>query len=114
MAINDTQNWASRERLIEILGEAGAARLIEVFGGSRFRAPKPEWDSFKPLAVKIGAETARKFCAEFGDTLVTIPMRLFATRDQILKLCATHTPPEIARQLHCSERYVYTVLASQR
>jgi hypothetical protein len=114
MAVNETQGWVSRERLIELLGELGATRLIEVFGGARIFVPRPGSDSYAQVAAKLGGETAAKFCAEFGDMRVTIPQRLIATRDQILKLKRTHSAPEIARELRCSERYVYTVLASER
>jgi hypothetical protein len=104
----------SRRQLIAILGEGGAARVIEVFGGARIYVPQPGSPSFARLAQKLGAETARKLCAEFGDFCVTIPARLIATRDQILKLKSSCTAAEIARRLGCSERYVYTVLASER
>jgi hypothetical protein len=115
MAVNETQGWVSRERLIELLGEGGATRLIEVFGGARIFVPRPGSDSYAQVAAKLGAETAAKFCREFGDVRVTIPQRLIATRDQILKLRTDKTSAsEIARKLGCSERYVYTVLASER
>ncbi len=106
------KSWVSREELIELLGESGSARLIEVLGGARIYVPSPRSENFAPLAEKLGLETARKFCREYGETVVTLPARLFAARDRILKLRQSGLAPnEISRRIGCSERYVYTVLS---
>ncbi len=119
MSINENR-WVSREQLIRLLGEAGAARIIEIFGGARIWVPSPDCSkkssrAFEQLEVKLGAEIARKFSAAFGDVQVTIPRVLSAARIRILKLqAAGMSPREIAEQARCSERYVYTVLARGR
>lgn len=113
MPINE-DHWVSRKKLIGTVGEAGALRVIEIFGGARIWVPRIESKNFPPLAAKLGAETARKLCTEFGDMRVYIPRRLQSRcdiRDQILKLRGKLSAPEISRQLGCSERYVYAILA---
>ena len=114
MPINES-SWVSRKALIKLLGEAGAARMVEVFGGGRFWAPRPDVPAFLRFADEIGdEEIARKFCAEFGDIRVSLPRRLVPLDEQIVRLRREMlAPAEIARRLNCAERYVYAVLARQ-
>jgi hypothetical protein len=85
--------------------------VVEVFGGARFWAPPPDSPAFARFAEKLGEEIARKFCAQFGDTQVSLPRRLVPLDEQIVKLRREMlAPAEIARRLHCAERYVYAVL----
>jgi hypothetical protein len=110
---SDDRRYVSRDRLIELLGAQGAARVVDVFGGSRIYVPEPDTESFAPIAAKLGDETARKLCYEFGGLQVVLPARLVATRQEIVRLRAEGVrPAEIARRLGCAERYVYYVLAA--
>jgi hypothetical protein len=105
----------SREALVKLLGDAGAARLLKVFGGVRMLTPGgPESPSFARFAAKLGEEIARKFCAEFGKSEVSLPRRLVPLNEEIMRLHREMlAPAEISRRLHCTERYVYLVLSRQ-
>lgn len=108
-----SRGWVSREALIKLLGEAGAARVVEKLGGKRINLPALDAPGFAGLAAKLGEEIARKFCTEFGSQ-VTIPQRLVPLDEEIKRLGREQlTKAEIARRLHCAERYVYLVLARQ-
>lgn len=112
MGIKD--RWVSREALIKMLGEAGAARVVEVFGGRKTFLPAPGDPGFPRIVAKLGEEIAHKLCAEFGEASVTFPRQLVPFDEEIVKLNREMmTPTAIARRLGCSERYVYQVLSRQ-
>jgi hypothetical protein len=109
----DSRGWVSREALIRTLGQADAARVVEVLGGERIYVPAAADPAFSRLAARLGEEIARKVCAAFGGR-VTFPQRLVPLDEEIGRLRREMlTPVEIARHLHCAERYVYLVLSRQ-
>lgn len=108
-----SRGWVSREALIRTLGQADAARVVEVLGGKRLDVPAAADPAFSRLATRLGEEIARKVCAAFGGQ-VTFPRRLVPLDEEIGRLRREMlTPTEIARHLHCTERYVYLVLSRQ-
>jgi len=108
--------WASRKRLVKLLGEVGAARMLELFGGVRIFAPVPGSAAFQRFSAKLGDEKiAQKLCTEFQGWRVGLPRRSVRLSDQIVKLhCEQLGPAEISRRLRCAERYVYLVLSRRR
>ena len=114
MPINEDR-WVSRARLVGLLGEAGAERIIAVFGGTRIFTPAPNSPGFERFTMKIGDEDiAQKFCTEFGDIRVNLPLRSVPLNERIIKLSREMvSAAEIARRLGCTERYVYSVLSRQ-
>ena len=108
--------WISREKLIKLLGEEGAGRLISVFGGGgRVLVPALGTDAFARFAAKLDDEIAAdKFCAEFAGLLIQLPARLVPFDEQIVRLHRQMvTPTEIQRRLGCAARYVYWVLSRE-
>jgi hypothetical protein len=105
--------WISREALIKALGEADDVRLVEMLGGQRIYLPAPDAPGFPVLAAKLGEEIARKICMQFRGQ-VSLPRRLVPMDEWIRRLSREQlTPAQIARRLHCTERYVYLVLSRQ-
>ncbi|MGH8012576.1 MAG: Mor transcription activator family protein [Candidatus Binataceae bacterium] len=112
---SEDRRYVSRERLIELLGAAAAARVVEVFGAARIYMPEPESESYPTVTRKLGDETARRLCREYGGMQVIFPRRLVETRTEIAMLRQENlTAVEIARRLGCTERYVYAVFARER
>ena len=106
--------WISRKALIKLLGEVAAARVIEAFRGAKMLLPAPDAPGFARLAEKLGDEVARKLCTKFGGAQIMLPLQLVPLNQEIIRLRREQlTPTEIARQLHCAERYVYLVLSRQ-
>ncbi len=104
----------SRKKLIKLLGEEGAIRLISAFGGRAFLTPSSGSEAFARFAAKLNDTIAAKFCAEFADLLVELPARLVPFDEQIVRLRREmFTPTEISRRLGCAERYVYLVLSKE-
>ncbi|MGB8411844.1 MAG: hypothetical protein WCE23_03365 [Candidatus Binatus sp.] len=100
--------------MIRTLDQADAARVVEVLGGERIYVPAAADPAFSRLAARLGEEIARKVCAAFGGGRVTFPQRLVPLDEEIGRLRREMlTPTEIARHLHCAERYVYLVLARE-
>jgi hypothetical protein len=111
----EDRRYISRARLIELLGIDAATRVIDVLGNAHIYLPAPNTEKFEPLVRKLGAETARTLCVEFGGTQVMFPQRLVAKRAEILRLRdANLKAGEIAKHLGASENYVYYVLAQER
>ncbi len=119
MPINEDR-WVSHAQLVGLVGEAGAERIIAVFGGVRIWVPRPEStessSSFAAFAEKLGPEIAHSFCAAFGDMRVTVPVPArLNSHQEILRLRAAGMKAgEIARKVGYSERHVYKVLASEK
>lgn len=106
--------WVSREALIRLLGEGGAARVVEVFGGKRIYLSAPHAPGFAGIASKIGEEITRALHKGTGGGWIELPRRLVPLVEQIVRLRQEMvTPADIARRLRCAERYVYFVLARQ-
>lgn len=102
------------ERLVELLGVAGALKLAERFGGQRLYMPervKPEG----ALAQAIGFEAAQKLAFEWRRDAVDIPKcaaLLRARRDrQIREDTKAMSVAAVAEKWDTTERNVYMILA---
>jgi hypothetical protein len=103
-------------QVVRIIGGCAADKLIENFGGRRLYIPlKPAPRDQIPRS--IGMRAALAMAREFGSERILVP----ATPDQarrrsrILKMRANQISiSHIARELRCTERYVYKVLATCR
>jgi len=114
---SDDRRYVAREKLIELLGEDAAARVVKVFGGRRIYVPAPtSTDSYGRFVARLGdLEIARKLCFEFGGTQIILPQKLAPLNEQIVKLKRESVPmDEIRRRLGCTESYIYYVLAKER
>lgn len=102
--------------MAEVIGDDAAHKLARDFGGARLYIPSEPCETH-PLTLSVGREDALAIAAKFaGEELVILMHKSRAQRrldrELILKLRSRHRSiAAIARQVGCSERYVYNVLA---
>ena len=98
------------------IGDDAAEKLIAEFGGRRLYIPMAPGPNDR-VTRSIGLVAALAMARSFGGDRLMIPLtsdterrraRIIAMRADRLSI------PRIARQLHCTERYVYKVLALER
>jgi Mor family transcriptional regulator len=103
-------------QVAQLIGWAAADKLIEHFGGRRLYIPRTA-SRRNQIRRSIGARLAAAMAREFGSERILIPAtcdrarrraRIFAMRANGISVS------RIARELHCTERYVYKVLAASR
>lgn len=110
---HDLGRSAVLDELIESVGETVALKLVETFGGARVYIPHNP-DATSPLAIEIGPEAAMKLARVYGGERVELP-KPTARRARILELrTAGVSVDTIARQLGCTRRRVFQVLAEAR
>lgn len=99
--------------LVSMIGIEGAARLIGAFAGMRLYVPHaPEPDD--SLSEVIGLEAARALAQIYGGDRIDVPNPT-PRRIQIVDLRANGVSIDgIARELHCTRRRVFQVLAEAR
>ena len=98
------------------IGDAKVEKLIAEFGGRRLYIPMAPGPRDR-VTRSIGLVAALAMARMFGGDRLMIPLgtdqerrraRILAMRADRLSI------PRIARRLHCTERYVYKVLALER
>jgi hypothetical protein len=103
-------------QIAKVIGDEAAHKLARDFGGTRLYVPSDPCESH-PLTLSVGREDALAIAAKFAGEELVIPMyksraRRRYERDLIVKLRQRHRSfAAIARQVGCSERHVYKVLA---
>ncbi|MGH7925660.1 MAG: helix-turn-helix domain-containing protein [Candidatus Binatus sp.] len=101
------------DQIVRSIGAAAADRLIADFGGRRLYiplAPAPQ----DLIARSIGLLAALAMARTFGSERLLIPVTSDHNRRRvrIVAMRAAHVSiARIARELRCTERYVYKVLA---
>lgn len=102
--------WAT---IVELVGEEPAARLSRSFGGCRVYIPQRP-GPHHPLSVCIGDALAGRIAEAFAGHRLDIPLRK-GRRALIVELRGQgHSVARIAREVGCTERHVYQVLAEVR
>jgi Homeodomain-like domain-containing protein len=104
------------DQIVRSIGAHAAEKLIADFGGRRLYiliAPGPDDQVTKSIGLIAALAMARSFG---GDRLMIPSTNDHARRRaRIIAMRADHISiPRIARQLRCTERYVYKVLALER
>src|SRR5712692_10202994 len=95
------------------LGESAASRLIEAFGGSRIYVPHFPRPG-DPLVSQIGMVAAAKLVRIYGGERLDLP-NPNSRRTRILELRRGGLSVDaIARQMGCTRRRVFQVLAEAR
>jgi hypothetical protein len=103
-------------QIVRSIGDHAADKLIADFGGRRLyilMAPGPD----DQVTKSIGLVAALAMARSFGGDRLMIPLGSDQERRRarIISMRADHLSiPRIARQLRCTERYVYKVLALER
>lgn len=101
--------------LSDRLGDAHAARLSSIIGGTRLRIPmgtrRPEGggrDGFKRLVGLVGEELAILLVFHFGDSVIYVPVAVRSLKVDLGAVAAlSHlSAAKAARRLGCSERTV--------
>ena len=102
------------ERLAEVLGRDGYARLVAHFGGLKIWAPK---FPTKALIDALGATTAATLCKYFGCDDLYIPVAVVKSNKsrQVAELHrqGKYSIDEIAVMAGCSRRTVFRHLAAK-
>jgi Mor family transcriptional regulator len=104
------------DQIGDSIGGDAADKLIADFGGRRFyvpRAPAPG----DPITRSIGLRAALAMAREFGGDRILVPVTSSHARRRvrIVAMRADHVSiSRIARELRCTERYVYKVLSLTR
>lgn len=103
------------DNIARLLGAGAASRLIAEFGGGRLYIPENPSPG-NPIAQAIGFAAARRLAGVFGGDRVWLPNNAGgAVRARVATLRSRGVSiSRIARQVGCSERYVYKVLARLR
>jgi Mor family transcriptional regulator len=117
MAMVDGYDRLTLSQIGAELGDEMVRMLSSGFGGTRLYIPlQPEETS--PVVLVLGDEAAKRLGRRFGGEAVQIPLHKSRAqrrrdRDAILQLREQgHSVSSIAREIGCSERHVYHVLAS--
>jgi hypothetical protein len=99
--------------IAEAIGGDAAEKLVQDFAGRRLYIPQtPGPDD--AISRSIGLPAARKLAQIYGGDRMDVPNPA-QRRNSIVALRATGLSVEaIARQLHCTTRRVYQVLAEAR
>jgi hypothetical protein len=93
-----------------LLGDEGARLLAEAFGGRRLYIPRAPGEHH-PITVALGQHRADQLAGAFHGVGIDIPM-LAEKRSEIVRLDSIGmTRAGIAKELRCTERWVYKVLA---
>jgi Mor family transcriptional regulator len=104
------------DSIAEAIGTSAAAKVVAEFGGRRLYVPRrahPE----DALARLIGARAAAELARVFGGDRIMIPADFERAhrRERIVEARRRGlTISSIAREIRCTERYVYKVLAQAR
>jgi Mor family transcriptional regulator len=104
------------DQIGDSIGGDAADKLVADFGGRRFyvpRAPAPG----DPITRSIGLPAALAMARTFGGDRILVPVTSshLRRRVRIVAMRANHVSiSHIARELRCTERYVYKVLALSR
>lgn len=100
---------ATAANIRRLIGEDRARLLSEAFGGRRLYVPRDPGEHH-PISVAIGLHAAAQLAAAFHGVSIDIPM-LPEKRSQIrrLRFIDRKTVAAIAREVHCTERWVYKV-----
>jgi Mor family transcriptional regulator len=104
------------DEIRQLIGLKAAVALVQAFGGRRIYVPM-QIARGDLLAREIGVGLAKKLSRVFGGDRIDVPTDLdFARRRARIALMRRRgmTHAAIARTLHCTERYVYKVLAKER
>ena len=108
--------WVSRPDLEELIGREAAEQLCKALGGVPFYVPITPKPGIE-LAKIVGFGRACALCAAFGGAYVTVPLgnRPEPYKVRIMRLIDEgKTPPQIARELGTTERYVRTIMRHYR
>ena len=101
------------EELVSLIGKDAAAKLIDIFGGTRLYVPHSPHDD-DLLTGSLGAEAALKLASIYGGDRIEVPNPT-PRRARILELRETGCSVDaIARTLGCTRRRVFQVLAEAR
>jgi Homeodomain-like domain len=101
------------DELTNEIGADAAARLIDIFGGTRLYVPQsPDEDDL--LTASLGHEAALKLARVYGGDRTEVPNPT-PRRARIIELRETGCSVDaIARKLGCTRRRVFQVLAEAR
>jgi hypothetical protein len=101
------------QELVDLIGQDAAAKLIDIFGGTRLYIPhSPQDDDL--LTGSLGSEAALKLARIYGGDRIEVPNPT-PRRARILELRETGCSIDaIARNLGCTRRRVFQVLAEAR
>jgi hypothetical protein len=101
------------DELVGLIGKDAAAKLIDIFGGTRLYIPhSPQDDDL--LSGSLGPEAALKLARIYGGDRIEVPNPT-PRRARILELRETGCSIDaIARNLGCTRRRVFQVLAEAR
>lgn len=102
------------EELSAVLAPDVVERLLAALGGCSIYVPKRAIGEHHPIAQAVGAKDAALVCEFFGGTALDLPLPRDKSR-RIVELAQTigHRGT-IARQVGCTERWVYKVLAEHK
>ena len=109
-----------RTTLYDLIGDSiggdAADKLVADFGGRRFYVPRTPVPG-NPITRSIGLRAALAMARTFGGDRIVIPVTSShqRRRARIVTMRADNVSvSHIARELRCTERYVYKVLALTR
>ncbi|MBF6569089.1 MAG: helix-turn-helix domain-containing protein [Candidatus Binataceae bacterium] len=99
--------------IVDTIGDDAALKLIADFAGTRLYVPQ-EPNPEDPISRSIGLPAAQKLARLYGGDRMDVPNPA-VRRMRILQMrAAGATVESIARELRCTARRVYQVLAEAR
>ena len=112
----DTERTTLYDLIVHSVGEDAADKLIADFGGRRLYVPMAPAPGDQ-IARSIGLRGAMAMAHTFGSDRILVPVTSnhLRRRVRIVAMRADNVSiSRIARELRCTERYVYKVLALKR
>lgn len=103
----------SFRRIVDVIGEDAAQRLIKAFGGNDWYIPKKPNPDHRFVSI-IGLPAFRALCAAFAKEHIDIPRHRETSDMKWRILAATGTNYEVAVQMGCTVRHVRRVRAEVR
>lgn len=92
--------------IADLIGDEAARSLADHFGGVRWYIPKTPLPDHKFVQV-IGFSAFKKLCEAFCNECIDIPRNEMTKKEKILAL--TGSAKDVALEVGCSERHVYSV-----
>ncbi len=105
-----TRGWpASLVEIAEVIGPAGALRLVDAYGGTVCYVPQGNVEPAHRLAQAIGPAAAERLVARYGGEKIEVPVLHVARTRKAMIARAEGGVAEVARALGVTRRWVRMV-----
>ncbi|QQQ19693.1 helix-turn-helix domain-containing protein [Brevundimonas vitis] len=109
----NARHFSDWERVVQLVGDDGAAALSAAYAGSRIYVPR-FLGAHHPITQCVGPQAAAQLVAAFGTKTIDVPISLGRRAMIVQLLSAGESIPNICRRVGASRRTVFYVKAAER